>query len=1028
MAYTHEDAPASPLPLLDYRWVRRRDMATAWLTEGDGDDLLDLGDVSPFAAPSRGPTTTLECSPLGEISPATVNQQAVPVARQGTKPFPFAPSPVVKCTRLGSTAITVASPQAFTTASSPSPLGKRASPEPNSLAMSPPDSLKVDTANTAGGSQNPASVPSPVFKPPPGLRVESDKTLGVPLESAPKSHKLTRRRSLGLDAFQGLTSGKGLLDDDDDFDFAPSFTPKAGKGKNVFAPSPVREEEEEEEEEEVEEEVEAEVVPSPVPPVPEASPQAKPVSAEKTILNSAKPPQPSTADEEFERKLQLAMELAERGGGLAGLLGGIANSPPAGANPSAQRNDTPKTEEDGSVRDDDETLEGHSDDDTVELQPDVDVSMMDCCDIVEEETSGVPEVGDGETNSPTRDSPKAPAAVLAALLSPVEVPVEVSEENNKVVSVLSPEQQKIESKPSSLDDSFERKLQAAMDAAERGGGLSGLSGGMQNSPPGSKQCAGAVVPAPTPVVDVADEPVVDVVAEQATGECLVDEEADKKPKWVKKAAPPKKENNGTDATECLPNAEATASPPFSPQTSTLDDSFERKLSAAMAAAEKGGGLGGLSGGMQNSPPGSKPTMMMNSPPAPEVGDCLPVGEEVDDKQSENIDVCGMDHDAAPTPGPRKGGALVELSPVAVAQVSEKKPKSKKVKKVTPKKSVTPEPKPCVDGDEKETEPTPPAVDFEAMLAKAMAAADGGSGDLNQVLGGASSKMMNSPLFVRRRTQARAAKKIPWKTPEKTPDTVTAVENTPIGRATRASTRVTRASAVKSAVKLSEGEVVSKNPTSKKSKTKKQPKPEWVSNSDSVDLALTPNSDKSGNANGDTSLDASDVSNVYGSESSPIPDAPEAPPPPPVAWLKKAAAAKAKPEWVGSVADSSSMEPSHVKTRDVPIAAPVVPLGAQTLLAALAAAQDTKGSLVERGTAFDFEQKLLAAMAAESQGGAGGFGGASKVCNSPVGGKNSGQENQKFSVKEEARRQGVTVAQLMHARAHAESSPLTKVRF
>ena len=106
----------------------------------------------------------------------------------------------------------------------------------------------------------------------------------------------------------------------------------------------------------------------------------------------------------------------------------------------------------------------------------------------------------------------------------------------------------------------------------------------------------------------------------------------------------------------------------------------------------------------------------------------------------------------------------------------------------------------------------------------------------------------------------------------------------------------------------------------------------------------------------------------------------------------------------------------------------MPLGAQTLLAALAAAQDTKGSLVERGTAFDFEQKLLAAMAAESQGGAGGFGGASKVCNSPVGGKNSGQENQKFSVKEEARRQGVTVAQLMHARAHAESSPLTKVRF
>jgi hypothetical protein len=48
-----------------------------------------------------------------------------------------------------------------------------------------------------------------------------------------------------------------------------------------------------------------------------------------------------------------------------------------------------------------------------------------------------------------------------------------------------------------------------------------------------------------------------------------------------------------------------------------------------------------------------------------------------------------------------------------------------------------------------------------------------------------------------------------------------------------------------------------------------------------------------------------------------------------------------------------------------------------------------------------------------------------VANSPTG---SGEKRTEFSAKEEARRQGVTVAQIMHARAHADSSPLTKVRF
>ena len=74
--------------------------------------------------------------------------------------------------------------------------------------------------------------------------------------------------------------------------------------------------------------------------------------------------------------------------------------------------------------------------------------------------------------------------------------------------------------------------------------------------------------------------------------------------------------------------------------------------------------------------------------------------------------------------------------------------------------------------------------------------------------------------------------------------------------------------------------------------------------------------------------------------------------------------------------------------------------------------------------MDFETRVAAALAeAEKGGDIAAFGGGSKVANSPLGGA-----AREFNLKEEARRLGVTVAQLMHARAHADTSPLTKVRF
>ena len=843
-----------------------------------------------------------------------------------------------------------------------------------------------------------------------------------------------------------------MLEEDDDFDFAPSFTPKSVKGPGAFAPSPVQEEDDEVEEEQalpseeiVEEEGKGEVVeevPVDVAVEPAAEPKAPPSASEAAEERASVALEPTAAaatetveaDDAFERKLLAAMEAAERGGGLAGLSGGMQNSPP-GSKPAfeppaasllpvtnAALSNDPRRDETP------ETPTVHSDDDTVELQADVDVSMMD----VEPRAQTPVSRGVDET-------PRAPAAVLAALESPAEdsraptlepCAMPASRENeNASLETAKPKRDDAPSTkraPTEADDAFERKLLAAMEAAERGGGLAGLSGGMQNSPPGSKPAFEP--PAARSPPGHEDCRTTDATEDEARASVPVLDEKEEKPMAEVTAAelPPRRKAKAKAPTDPDPELETERSAPSAPAL-VDDDAFERKLLAAMEAAERGGGLAGLSGGMQNSPPGSKAAEPTQTAAAPESSS--PRIETVD---GDAVDVCGMDHDAPPTP--KEPPAALALSPVAAAAAGApasatkrgaKPPRSgKKSKRATRRReSGKEEPK---DGDDETTRsadeegPSPPAADFEAMLAKAMAAADGG--DVDAVLGGASSKMVNSPAPLRRRTPARLVKA---KTPEGTPTRVS----------TRSSARFTRASAAKTKesglarqnaenTPMPRGKKrVTPTPEKKKEKGKKPAaraalasKPAWVSD-------VHPEAKEGEEASISNDRSHSESRNTS-DDPSPVPEAPAAPPPPPVAWLKKAAEAKTsrKPEWVSDVAAPA---PALPQAAAAPVlAAPVAPVAAPVVIATLAAAQ----SRVEASTAsdgFDFEAKLQAALAAEAGGGAAAFGGASKVANSPTG---SGEKRTAFSAKEEARRQGVTVAQIMHARAHADSSPLTKVRF
>ena len=161
----------------------------------------------------------------------------------------------------------------------------------------------------------------------------------------------------------------------------------------------------------------------------------------------------------------------------------------------------------------------------------------------------------------------------------------------------------------------------------------------------------------------------------------------------------------------------------------------------------------------------------------------------------------------------------------------------------------------------------------------------------------------------------------------------------------------------------------------------------------------------------------------------------APPAPPAAWLAKAKKAsstttrdaRGRPEWDSEPAPAPNTHP---------------PPAGLAAVGSSPVASRTNDPPSRDFDSSDFEARLAAAMAAAERGGgladaAAAFRGASRVANSPPerkgrGGARAGGDGTgaggRLALREEARRQGVTVAQLMHAREHADTSPLTKVRF
>ena len=512
------------------------------------------------------------------------------------------------------------------------------------------------------------------------------------------------------------------------------------------------------------------------------------------------------------------------------------------------------------VGEEDETVvvEVNSDDETVEVEDEAALAMALGSDVPREEDT-----------SEQRLEEESVRAALGAEGVPKEEDAMV-----QLTVADTPAAEALAASTATTDPEFERRILSAMNAAERGGGLAAARSGNRgvvNSPP----AGGGLKPFETPMPGH--------VAKEEEGEEAAPMDVDSADAMNEPPTPYETPALGVPET---PLTAPTGATQYETPALVLDTDPKSVK----------GSFGGVSTGGKSVAGSSGFESEVKSRPL------APVMEEGEKDVDSPPRTSPLRTPGKPPRSAKKKDALVDAS---TAMRNDKEDAV-----------IATPPKAQGDGDE------PPKADFEAMLAKAMAAVEHGSDMTSLFRGGESSKVMNSPAAPKmgrgRVMNSPAATGKPPKSP-----------------AVRRATRACRAAGAKASVA---GEP---EPAPAARSRKAAPRPAWKSAEE--DVAPDTSAEAAG---------ASDRELVGGDASPPV---------------------------------------------GVPGGGP--------------RADD------------DFEARLAAALAAAEAGGglAAAFGGGgSRVANSPVGNKSRWQEE---DVRTEARRQGVTKSQLMHARMHADASPL-----